>query len=393
MSALVDVGLVPAVDITGVVFASFIGSVSSGAEYELIFFLKAIPCHVAATIVRGHDDECIVGDACFLHGLDHLADGPVGLHDEVTVGANRAFALEIFGGRNRGVRAGQGHVEEEWLLGFCLLGDIGDGLFGDYRKHIDGFEVGMSHAFAEEFFLGGAFTDKALILDPNVRWHIQGRRDAVEIIKADAVWAVGNLCFPVNIIAGLRWRLLVRRGHVHTQMPFAEHAGGVAVFLQHGGNGLSPGLNQRGAKPPQHDLFEPTAPVVTPGEHAVTGGSAHCGRAVRVHKLHALPGQAVHVRGLDLAAVATVGLHIPQSPVICENENHIGLRRACTSFGRPRACTLVVRPLLRRGGLALRALGRRSLKRAQRSEKQKRYGEAIEFHFFSLFAAVGRMGV
>jgi len=40
VSALVDVGLVAAVDITGVVFASFIGSVSSGAEYELIFFLK-----------------------------------------------------------------------------------------------------------------------------------------------------------------------------------------------------------------------------------------------------------------------------------------------------------------------------------------------------------------
>ena len=96
MSALVDVGLVAAVDVTGVVFASFIGSVSSGAEYELIFFLKTIPCHVAATIVRGHDDEGVAGNARFFHGFDHLADGPVRFHDEVTVSANRAFALEIF---------------------------------------------------------------------------------------------------------------------------------------------------------------------------------------------------------------------------------------------------------------------------------------------------------
>ena len=113
------------------------------------------------------------------------------------------------------MRAGQGHVEEEWLLGFCLLGDIGDGLFGDYRKHIDGFEVGMSHAFAEEFFLGGAFADKTLVLNPDVGGHVEGGGDAVVVIKADAVGAVFDLGFPVGVFAGLRRRLPVRRGHIH----------------------------------------------------------------------------------------------------------------------------------------------------------------------------------
>ena len=252
----------------------------------------------------------------------------------------------------------------------------------------------MSRAWAvwsEKCFRGGALTHEAVVLNPDVGRHIEGCGNTIVVVKADGIRPVFDLPLPVRIVfAGC---FAIRRGEIHAQVPLADHAGVVAVVLQHGGNRLTTRLDQVWRKAIKHTRLLLAAPVVTPGEHAVTGGSAHCGRAVRVHKLHALPGQAVHVRGLDLAAVATVGLHIPQSPVICENENHIGLRRACTSFGRPRACTLVVRPLLLRGGLALRALGRRSLKRAQRSEKQKRYGEAIEFHFFSLFAAVGRMGV
>ena len=310
------------VDITGVVLASLIGSVLSRAEHQLGLVLEAFSGGVAAAIVCGDDNQRVAGNACFFHGFHHLTNGPVRLHDKVPVGPERAFALEIFRGNDRCVRAGQGHVEEERFFSLCLLLDISRGLFGEHGKHIHGFEVGMSRAHAEEFFLGGAFADKTLVLNPDVGWHVERGGDAVVVVKADGIGPVFDLPLPVGVFGN--GTQTIRRGEVHAKVPFAEHAGGVAVLLQHGGNGLPAGFNHGRGETAENTCLLFAAPVVTPGEHTVTGGSAHCRRAVRIGELHTGLSQAIHVRRVDLTTITAVGFHIPESPVVCEDEDDVG---------------------------------------------------------------------
>ena len=77
-------------------------------------------CRRRAAVVGGENDNGVLGQFISVECLQHLANHPVGLHQEISVLADVRFALPALGGNDRGVRAGQRQVEEERFV--ALLG-------------------------------------------------------------------------------------------------------------------------------------------------------------------------------------------------------------------------------------------------------------------------------
>jgi hypothetical protein len=73
---------------------------------------------MGAAVVGGEDDEGVVRRAAFFEGGEHPADDGVRFHDEIGVGAEAAFADPFLIHGQRGVRRGEGKVEQE---GFGFL--------------------------------------------------------------------------------------------------------------------------------------------------------------------------------------------------------------------------------------------------------------------------------
>ena len=67
------------------------------------FFEASCSCGWGATIVAGEDDEGIFTEIGFIQSGEDLADGVVGLHDKVAVGAKGTFALPLGRGEDGGM--------------------------------------------------------------------------------------------------------------------------------------------------------------------------------------------------------------------------------------------------------------------------------------------------
>ena len=281
--------------------------------------------HIAASIVGGDDDQRLVGDPRALDRFDDLPHDPVGFHDKVAIRAQGTFPLEWLGGHDRRVRAVQRHVNEERLPALGLLSDRCNRALGQRRQNIDGLEIGMCGSLAGgvEGFLRRALADEAVVLDPDIWRHVERGGDAPILDEAHRGWPILDLTFPVRIFSFFVNLFSVGRGEIHPEVPLADGDRGVAVFLEHRGDRLAAGLNQAFRKSKDHTSFQAAPPIVAASEDAVARGRAHRGRAVGIGEFHALFRQPVHVRRVDLAAVAAVGLHIPQPPVVGEDVNDV----------------------------------------------------------------------
>jgi len=76
-----------------------------------------------AAVVAGDHDDRVVGDTAFLERGDDLANGVIGLHDEVGIQADAAFALPLLARQDGRVRRVQRQVEEEGFVGCGVVAE------------------------------------------------------------------------------------------------------------------------------------------------------------------------------------------------------------------------------------------------------------------------------
>ena len=328
---------VTAVENVGFVAAEKVGGVVTFGEEAGEIGLRR------AAVVAGDDDEGIVGEALFFEFVQQLADGVVGLHDEVGVVIEAAFALPFLGGNDGGVGGGEGEIEEEGFAGPRVSGagfDVVDGFGGEGGQDIFDFEIGgggTAAAFAlgaaeehgEILFDGREFGD-AVVLDEGVGDHVEGGADAEVVVEADGVGAVGNGLGVVHVVdlggafdAEFGDGLAVLFGPVHAEVPLADARGVITVLLEEGGDGEAVGFDEAGADAAKDAALEAGAPVVTAGHDAVAGGGADGGTGVNVGKYHAAGGEAVEAGGGD-SALGVEALDVAVAKIVAEDVEEVG---------------------------------------------------------------------
>lgn len=161
VSAFVEICLVAAIDMAGVV---------TGGE-KLVYFRGR-----RATVVRGEDDERVVGETVPIERVEDVSHVTVDLQNEIGVGIDTALALE-FGQRHDGrMGRGQRDVSKEGVARLRVgspLGDVFDRTAGNSRLHVDRLKIlaGRSGA-VESLSLAGNLRRQATV-DPYVGEHIE----------------------------------------------------------------------------------------------------------------------------------------------------------------------------------------------------------------------------
>jgi len=138
---------------------------------------------------------------------------------------------------------------------------------------------------------------------------------------------------PDDVVEAL---VLGPQGEVISQVPFAEHAGAVAICLERLGQCHFPVIHQGSA----HDRVPDPRPIRIASRHQgrarrpdprpIRIASRHQGRArrrtgridVKVSQSHALRPQLVHMWRPDHRVA--MGTHLPIALVIRDNQNNIG---------------------------------------------------------------------
>ena len=255
--------------------------------------------------------------------------------DEVGVGVDAAFALPFGGGDDGGVGSGEGDVGEEGGAGFGgggALGDVGDGVVGDAALDIDGFEFDAGRAFAEEGFFDGGDLGGEAVVDPDEGEHVEGGADAVVVVEAVVEGAVGDgggVVDEGDVGEGFSEVALVIGGLAvfewpgHSEVPFADAGGVVAVLFEEAGDGEAIFGDEGFGEASEHAALEVGTPVVAAGEEAVAGGGADAGGSVGVGKAHAFGGEAVEIGGGDFA-VRVVGGDVAVALVVGEDDDDVG---------------------------------------------------------------------
>ena len=273
-----------------------------------------------AAVVGGEDDERVGGEAVFVEGGENVSDDGVGLHDEITVGAEAAFALPLGRRENRRVRRRERDVEEKRLPGFRgggVFGDVADGLTLEAWEHLDGRET-----FDDAVVFDEAGHRAGVGAAPEV---IEAARDGTaDDTGADREAGVAHLRF-FRGCGGCRCSWRGRTLGEKSEVPLADGGSGVAIFLQQGWHGETIlGDEWRIVGAVEHALLEPAAPRVTTGEQAVARGRADGGAAVGVGERHALRGEAVEVGRLNFPARRVERLHVAVAEIVGEDVDDIG---------------------------------------------------------------------
>lgn len=214
-----------------------LGAAEMGADGVARFFelLESAPFRKA--VIARDDDDRVLGEALFFERVEHFADDRVGMHHEIRVAANAAFAFPFRSGDDGSMRRGEGDVGEEGGRGVLLL-DVVDGLLGEDGQGVYGFEVFRGRAFAVEAFDGGAFADESVVLHVDVRGDVEGGGDAVEVVEAEVDGASGDASVPVDIGEAFGGEfLVVDGGEAEAEVPFADAGGVVAGLLEEVGYG------------------------------------------------------------------------------------------------------------------------------------------------------------
>ena len=238
-----------------------------------------------APVVGRVDDNGVVELVEFFKHVDEASDGPVCVVDGAAVDCSLIVEIAILGNDlvrrgDRGVRFVEPEIEKEGSLGVAFFIKPGEGLVDD---DLAGVAFHHADAFSIADKVGRVFVTWARAVD-----------EAEPIVEA--MIGGGGV---VAIVYG------------HTEVPLAEVGGGVAVFLEHFGDGRFALQQVHLVKPFGDDGIDSSAIVVAARKE---GGSRRgTGRSARVEigEAHTPRGQAVENWSLNRPPVTTE-VTIPQ---------------------------------------------------------------------------------
>ena len=311
MAAIPDVGFGATKEVAGIVAVGEQGGIIGAG---------------GATIITGKHNQRIGDQAISIHGGQHLADGPVGLHHKIPIIIDPAFALPC-GRRNNGrVRRVQREIQEDRPTGPGVFIQIGDHFAGQRGQHINGFKIRRRRALAPPALFHRGHLGPMIVFNVNEGWHVERTADAEEIIKTVVNGTVGYRpgevhgcgCWVCRRVAAGR----VGR-QVQSQMPFAEAGGLIALFFEQGGYGELAGFDEGRGIAVEYPALQAGPPVIAAGKDTVAGGGADGGTAVGIGENHALRGQAIQIRRGQLAAGIET-FYITIAEVVRQDVNDIG---------------------------------------------------------------------
>ena len=212
-------------------------------------------------VVAGHDEERVLGLAGPLQRIHDEANLGVDLSDEVAVLADFSAAHELLGRDPGPVGRRQREVEEERLPGFLrALFDVSDRVAREVRQHIEEVEPFRRFARSPEHgpveasrFMHGGRSFARVVLDIDVRSHVERRRDDVRVVEAQRRRSVRDGSGEVDLQPGrfreIRRPLVCRRcvvfgpilrfregRPVQAQVPLADHCRVVAAGAEEAGH-------------------------------------------------------------------------------------------------------------------------------------------------------------
>ena len=243
--------------------------------------------------------------------LQHFANDPVGFHQEIAVLADVGFALPRLRRNDRRVRTAQRQVEEKRLV--TLLGpgvDERAGLAGKVAQAIYRLEILRARAGPVERLGHRRPGGRLVVLQVNIRKHVERRGDDERFVKADGQRAATDLFAVVNLPAvalgraglGLAFFAVGQHLPAKAEVPLANDAGVVPVLFQKLWRGESIGGDERLGQPPKDAFLQRAPPIVAACDDAVAGWCADRRRRVGIGEAHSLPCQAVAVRRPRLAS-------------------------------------------------------------------------------------------
>ena len=145
---------------------------------------------------------------------------------------------------------------------------------------------------------------------------VEGSGDAVEVVEAFIEGHVGDGLGPIAR-SGFA-------GEIHTEVPFSDHSGVVALLLEKRGEGHAVVYDEAGDFGLEDPFFQRGAPRVTTGEETVAGGGADAVGAVGVGEGEAFLREAVEVWSLEFGVGIEAG-GIAEALVISVDDDDIGL--------------------------------------------------------------------
>ena len=263
----------------------------------------------ARAVIGGENDEGVLRDLEFVERGEHLADAGVETLDhrgvkgeETAVGEDApVFLDELERSLERVVRSVEGEVEEERFFGRDIAADELDGFGGELVGVVAFARHGDRRLVVERLF----YVPKAGCAD-------EGAPEFVEAVRARPVFL------------GV------------TDVPFTDETAAVAGGLQRFGNG-DRGVIERedgdvAAGVGAGEFGHADTMRVAAGHERGAGGRAHRRGGSVVRELHALLGEAVEVRRVDLRAVMT-----EVSPAEIVGEDHDEIGRALGGGGEGKA--------------------------------------------------------
>ena len=286
-----------------------------------------------AAVVRGKEQNGVFPKAQGFQMSGDLPYGVVAHEAEVPIGVGVGFPLEFRGGQNGRVRRGQGKIQEKRL--FPVLGDKRLCLFHKSGQHLLEMKIrsagagpgkGRSRAPGEGVVGQGG---GVVVFQIAVGRHIQRSADSEKAVKTKGRGAVLDGDRKIHPVPGkekvrtLLFGVVSPKGPVHTQMPFANTAGDIAIFPQKAGDGFPPCLNQMEGIPAQYAVFQAAAPVIPAGKDAVSGRSTQSRGGVGIGEKGPLPCQPVQTGGLKSGLGIQAG-NVSPAHIVCENINQIG---------------------------------------------------------------------
>ena len=263
--------------------------------------------------------------------MQHLANDPVGFHQEIAVLADVGFALPRFRRNDRRVWAAQRQVEEKRLV--PLLGpgvDERAGLAGKVAQTIYRLEILRARAGPVECLGHRCPGGRLVVLQVNIWKHVERRGDDERFVKAAGQRAAADFFAVVNLPAvalgraalGLAFFAVGQHLPAKAEVPLANDAGVIAVLLQKLWRGESIGGDERLRQPPKDAFLQRAPPIVAACDDAVAGWRADRRRRVGVGEAHSFVCQAVAVRRPRLPSSVR---EIAITKIVGKNENNIRL--------------------------------------------------------------------
>ena len=231
-------------------------------------------------VVAGENDHRIAGLVGVIQCLQKFADGPVGFHKKIRVGADAGDALELATRRNGRVWRGHGEIQKERLLFafaathvFCASLAILEQDGGEIPVRDSGPSIDADHRAL--FHLCGEIAEKVHIFAPNVGRPVR-HIIAEVVVKAVTVWSTHDRFGEINFIELFR-DAAVFSWPIPAQMPFTNHARGVALRTEHFRQRKA-GIGDERTLPFPHDAaLETAAPIVPSRQQSVTRWRAYAG--------------------------------------------------------------------------------------------------------------------